>query len=259
MDRIGEMAENTIRELYRSLERTIHERLGAFEGAVAGSDARGLFNGLAKTIRDRLAAIEDLGKTANPFTSPPINMNAMDRILMILDRRFMEMNEKVDAAIENLNSQITKLTSDRSPATSEKASLIPAHPLQGIEVIPKKEVVITDTLPEPLSMADRLLLNRNALKALEKEEQEDEWPGEPEEEEKAGEEEEAEEEAEEEEEAEAEDGEPEELIEFEYKDVTYYRDSENNVYMMDEDGELNSTPVGAWSEVKQRVIFKKQT
>ena len=51
----------------------------------------------------------------------------------------------------------------------------------------------------------------------------------------------------------------EELEEFEYKGSTYYRDGESNVFMADEDGELIPTPIGVWSEVKKRIIIKKDS
>jgi hypothetical protein len=43
-----------------------------------------------------------------------------------------------------------------------------------------------------------------------------------------------------------------ELEEFEYKGMTLYRDGENKVYRMDEDGSL-SDPLGIWDEAKQRI------
>ena len=43
-----------------------------------------------------------------------------------------------------------------------------------------------------------------------------------------------------------------ELEEFEYKGITLYRDPENKVYRMDEEGAL-SDPIGVWDEVKQRI------
>lgn len=64
--------------------------------------------------------------------------------------------------------------------------------------------------------------------------------------------EEVEEEVEGEGEEEEEDGEA--LEEFEWKGVTYYRDSEKNVYRMDEDGDLQDEPVGRWNEEKQKVV-----
>jgi hypothetical protein len=45
-----------------------------------------------------------------------------------------------------------------------------------------------------------------------------------------------------------------ELTEFEYKGVTYFRDSENQVYQVDADGDLDDSPVGIWNEEKQKVL-----
>jgi regulator of protease activity HflC (stomatin/prohibitin superfamily) len=65
-------------------------------------------------------------------------------------------------------------------------------------------------------------------------------------------------EAEEQEEAEeAEEAEEEqalELTEFEYKGVTYFKDPENQVYQVDADGDLDDSPIGIWSEEKQKVL-----
>lgn len=48
-----------------------------------------------------------------------------------------------------------------------------------------------------------------------------------------------------------------ELEEFEYKGVTYFKDSENQVYEKDDDGDLNDTPVGVWNEEKKKVLKYK--
>jgi hypothetical protein len=61
-----------------------------------------------------------------------------------------------------------------------------------------------------------------------------------------------EEEAEEEEEVEEE--EAVEYEEIEYKGVTYYKDSENQVYVLDADGDLDDTPVGVWNEEKKKLL-----
>ena len=45
---------------------------------------------------------------------------------------------------------------------------------------------------------------------------------------------------------------------FEYKGVTYYRDDENQVYQLDEDGDLDDTaPIGVWNPEKQKVLKYK--
>jgi len=43
-----------------------------------------------------------------------------------------------------------------------------------------------------------------------------------------------------------------ELEEFEYKGMTLYRDPENKVYRMDEEGAL-SEPLGIWDDAKQKI------
>jgi hypothetical protein len=48
-----------------------------------------------------------------------------------------------------------------------------------------------------------------------------------------------------------------ELEEFEYKGATYYRDSDNNVFATDDDGELVEEPFGTWNPVKQRIVARK--
>jgi hypothetical protein len=60
---------------------------------------------------------------------------------------------------------------------------------------------------------------------------------------------------EEEEEVEEEDEEEDELEEVTYKNKTYYKDSENNVYRLNKDGEIDDTPIGRWNEKTQSVRF----
>jgi hypothetical protein len=45
-----------------------------------------------------------------------------------------------------------------------------------------------------------------------------------------------------------------ELEEFEYKGVTYYKDTDNQVYQVGEDGDLDDTAIGVWNEEKQKVL-----
>lgn len=44
-----------------------------------------------------------------------------------------------------------------------------------------------------------------------------------------------------------------ELEEFTYKNKTYYKDGENQVYQIDSDGELDDTPIGIWNEKTKRI------
>lgn len=90
------------------------------------------------------------------------------------------------------------------------------------------------------------------------EEQEQEQADAEEEEQEAEEEQEVEEEveadADAEEDAQEEEAEQEELTEFEFKGVTYWRDSENQVYKVDDDGDLDDTPFGLWSSEKNKIL-----
>jgi hypothetical protein len=62
------------------------------------------------------------------------------------------------------------------------------------------------------------------------------------------------------EEAEAEEAteEEEELVAIEFRGVTYYKDAENNIYGINDEGELSETPVGIWNTTKSIVQFYKK-
>lgn len=45
-----------------------------------------------------------------------------------------------------------------------------------------------------------------------------------------------------------------ELEEFEYKGATYFKDTENQVYQVSADGDLDDTPIGVWNAEKQKVL-----
>lgn len=219
------MSENTVRELFLNLERTIH---------------------------DRLSVIEDVIKRSAPvpYSSGPVSYSFGPKSCAPGPTGCEPWSQKILERVSQLESEVNKLRFDLAMVSTP---LIPPYPLDGIHILPKKEVIITENGLEPLSVADRLLLNKTALNALEKEDEEEEtdkWDNEWTEDssikgfENPG--------LEEEEEGEEE----EELEEFEYKSSTYYRDSNNNVFMADENGELISNPIGVWSEVKKRIIIQ---
>ena len=237
------MSAPMIHELFRGLERTIHERLEIIEEMVR----RGPSGPTGPTGPVRLG----------PTGAEPWSV-AISHRLEALERRECPDIDKIMRGHQYLLTRIDALEEELCQLRSDKPSnLIPPHPLVGIEIVPKKEVTLVDPNPERINEADRLLLNSSARKALEEEEEEAEAEEVFAEEAEEAEAEEAEEElVEAEEEEEAED-EAEELEEFEYKGATYYRDGEKNVFMTDEDGELIPTPIGVWSEVKKRIIIKK--
>jgi len=65
---------------------------------------------------------------------------------------------------------------------------------------------------------------------------------------------EVEEEMEVEEELEEEEEDVMQLEPFEWKGVTYYKDSDNQVYQTDADGDIDDTPIGVWNETKQKIV-----
>lgn len=224
------MFETTVCQLLRDLERTIHERMQAIEMFIQ--------------------------RQAEPEPETPAN--SIEYSNMRSAHQFLLRR------VESLEEELRDLRREKT------AELIPPHPLEGIEIVPKKEIVLMEANPERISEADRLLLNSSARKALEEEEEDEEElaaydvPDDEVEDEQVEEAEKEEaqpvaaEAAPEEAAAEAEEeAEEEGLEEFEYKGATYYRDTEKNVYMTDENEELNETPIGVWSDVKNRIIVKK--
>ena len=257
---------------------------------------------LSDTLRNlatRLDGVRDvLGGGASSAHPPPYYPNPSWPPLNTTVPVIPQMGNKlIFDRLDTLTRQVEELQRSvgvlRSAQNSHApAPILPLHPMHGIEVVPKREVVLAEA--GSLSVADRLLLNRDAKKALEAEEmgasRDDEYPlGEEDEEDEDAYESvhqkaqtnmmdvEGEEEAEEAEEAEgeeeAEEGEegeeaeeangPEEdaevLTPFEYKGNTFYRDSENKVFMTDEDGELVDDPIGTWNPDKNRILMNPRT
>ena len=256
---------------------------------------------LSDTLRrlaSRLDGVQEVLNGSNPGW--PSSHGSLNTTVPVLHH---PTNAALLSRLDGLTRQVEELQRNVSAlrTTSVPPPILPLNPMHGIEVVPKREVV----LPEgsSLSAADRLLLNRDAKRALEAEEmgasRDDEYPlgedsevedtplakklksamcamdveeakgvsaGHAMEEEEAEVEVEVEEEAEEEEaeeeaeEAEAPDGpedDAEELEEFEYKGNTFYRDSDNNVFMLDEDGDLVDEPIGTWSAEKNKIVMKR--
>ena len=237
------MSVHVIHELFRGLERTFHERLEM----------------IAELIRREEPSAQS---TAEPFsTSITERISELERRILSDKEGTRRGQQYLLSRIDTLEEELRQFRSEKMNTNTTPATLIPPHPLVGIEITTRP--VLMEHTPERISEADRLLLNSTARKALAEEERATEVVEEEEveedveeEEEMEVEEEEVEEEAEEEvEEEEALDG--EELEEFEYKGATYYKDAEKNVFMTDEEGELVSTPIGVWSEVKKRIIIKK--
>lgn len=219
------MVEHAVTQLLRDLERTVHERVEAIE----------LF------LRTKGSSSEQNGS---------VSSDKYDSMM----RAHQYLLGRIDALEQEVEQLRMEKAQDDIPFDS--SSLFNTAPLTGIVVSPKMDPA------ESINEADRLLLNSSARKALESKNvgtavtalpKKEPVPVVPEAFEEIVE---IEEEAEEAEEEEDEQG--LELDEFEYKGSTYYRDQDKNVYMADENGDIDTeNPIGVWSEVKGRIISRK--
>lgn len=162
-----------------------------------------------------------------------------DSSLPDVDEYEVEEEEEEEEEQENIKVIVTKQdTTSKKSVLAEK--VIIEEPKKVIEKV-KVEEIVKEKVVE---------------KAVEKEEvevevEEEEQEVEEEEQEAAEEVEEEEQEADEEEQ----EAEEEELVDFTFNNVTYYRDSQNLVYSVNDEGELNEDPVGRWIEVSNIVRF----
>lgn len=226
-------AEPLIRELFRSLETTIHERLSLIEQVLHTVEKPKvpLFD---TQFISRIERLERL-VSAQP------SQNTMENSLL---------EERITALEENLASAFADI--ERIKETYFKP--IAAMHTHGVESIPMPSPIlplVTHTVDMLLTGDEKVVDEEPVVEVVEDEEEQAE-----EEEEGEGGVEEQEEEEEEKEEEEGEEEEEEEelsLEEFEYKGKTYYKDSENQVYQMDEEGDI-SDPIGVWNETKNRII-----
>ena len=224
------MSNDMVRELFRSLENTLYERLRIIEDILAKQRQEGA-NPHMGSVETRLHEIAD----------------HMERIETHTMAEIHKMNQKVDrwlegmSAIENdINALRIELRSktrvDDRPVEAVQAELekrtvkavaLDTNAASQIEVSAKKALArVVETLPSPI--------------VVNPEDEEEEEIIEEEVEEEV-----VEEEVEEEEEEEA-------LTEFNFKGKTYYHDSEYKVYIPDEDGAI-SEPVGIYDPKTGRI------
>jgi hypothetical protein len=207
-----------VRELFRGLETTIHERLSIIEELLrssAGGD--GSMEKSMQIQRPDPAVLDRLSKLES----------RVDKTVSMLHI----LNDTLNVSLDAMKHTIRRLEASHT-------ATIPS-PDEVQQEIAHREVTGAAELAE--------------AEAAEVEEQE-EVVEEEEEEEEVVEEEVVEEEEVEEEEVE-EEGEELELEEFVYKrnGKSYYRDQDNNVYQDDEDGNLVDTPVGVWNPKTERI------
>ncbi len=221
-------AEPLIRELFRSLETTIHERLSLIEQVLHTVEKPKvpLFD---TQFISRIERLERL------VSSQP-SQNTMENSL--LEERITALEENLASAFADIERM--KETYFRPVVTSQ------THGVESISMPSPILPLITHTVDVLLSGDEKVVDEEPIVEVNEDEEEQGELQ-----EEEGG----VEEQEEEEEEEEVGEEEEEELAleEFEYKGKTYYKDAENQVYQMDEDGDI-SDPIGVWNETKNRII-----
>jgi hypothetical protein len=201
-----------------------------------------LLRDLERTVHERVEAIELFLRTKGTSSENSVSSDKYDSMM----RAHQYLLGRIDALEQEVEQLRMEKAQDEIPF--DTSSLFNTAPLTGIVVSPKMDP------PESINEADRLLLNSSARKALDSKKVETvvaavpkpvpvvpEAVEEPEEEFQ-----------------EEEDEQGLELDEFEYKGSTYYRDQDKNVYMADENGDIDTeNPIGVWSEVKGRIISRK--
>jgi hypothetical protein len=220
------MSVPIVRELFRGLESTLHERLTIIEELLRkplGGD--GSIEQSMQIQRPDPAVLDRLAKVETQA------MRALDSFDMMID------------SMNTLTQTVNRLSHDISSVRDTVKVLQASH----TATIPGRDEVEQEIAHREVTGALELAEAEGA--ESEKEDVEEEEEEEEEEVEEEVEEEEVEEDVEEEEEQEL------ELESFIYKrnGKTYYRDPDNNVYQDDEDGNLIDTPVGVWNETTQRI------
>lgn len=220
-----------VRELFRGLEATVHERLSIIEELLRkplGGD--GSIEQSMQIQRPDPAVLDRLAKLESQTT------RAMGSFEMMID----SLNS-LTFTVKHLNHEVACVRdSVKILEASHTASVPVAEEVQ--QEIAHREAAGAPELAEAEGAESEKEVDADD-EAEEEEEEEDEEV----------EEEEVEEEVEEEEEEVEE--EELELESFVYKrnGKTYYKDPENNVYQDDEDGNLIDTPVGVWNSSTQRI------
>lgn len=181
-------AEPLIRELFRGLETTIHERLGMIE-QILHSVEKPKVPLYDNEFISRIERLERLVATQNPLQN--LNDNSL-------------LEERVTALEENLASLFSDV---------ERMKESPPSP-----ILPMR----THTVDMLLSGDEKIIDEEPVVEVVENVQEEEIVEEEEEEEKELA------------------------LEEFEYKGKTYYKDEENQVYEMDEEGDI-SEPIGSWN------------
>ncbi len=205
-------AEPLIRELFRALEATIHERLSLVENILNTIEKPKVPLYDHEFIRriERLEQQMNLFLTANHPT-PTVNETPFEREM--LEERIVALEEQLAATcaqVENLSAIQPAQTSASAPTLVEPAPSI---------ILAREEDVA-----EPLDAVEE-----DGVEEVVEEEGEGE---------------------EEEEDEEEDEGESLQVNEFPYKGRMFYKDASENIYGTDGEGEIVPEPIGKWNGKK---------
>jgi len=215
---------------------------------------------LVKTLIDRITGLEltvaSLLKKDTPLLSgievrrgiPPLNIaqetdtrnlfkNLIEKPTVPLPGNIYEISSVMDNSdikfvdIHPTNNKVDTVEEEGSVEVEEGSEEVEVEEVEEVEVEEEESVEVEEEEEEEVEVEEE---------EVEVEEEEVEGS--------------VEEEEEEEVEVEEEEEQTLELTEFEYKGVTYFRDTENQVYQVGSDGDLDDTAIGVWSEDKQKVL-----
>jgi hypothetical protein len=236
------MSSEVVRELFRNLENTLHDRLKVIEDILSSTKQVSLSGDLSSVL-SRLEVLEKHFESLDEYAMGQVRTLAYNHDM--LEKRVESMESSLRSAVISFQAINETIGMLQKRMDDDK-------PVEAVEA----ERELEETQEAALNAdIDAVATEQKAQKALAKaveqlsvEEEEEEEEEEVEEEEEEVEEEEVEEEEVEEEEVEL------EFEEFEYKKKTYYRDQNSNVYVADEEGCIDPNEVvGVWNPKTKKI------
>lgn len=175
-----------------------------------------LFRNLEASIHERLRVIEDLMLTSIPSPTAQVQPDELIEVTVEKDQRLVTIVNETDERLTKLATQIEELSKRLDAITGKDRA--PNTILLSSTLVPEEPEAEPEVQPE--------------VEAAEAEEEE-EAQAQPEEEE----------------------AESLDLVEFDYKGTTYYRDMETNkIYLPDDDGAVDpDSPLGLWNPQTKKI------
>jgi len=241
------MSTDLIRELFRTFENNLRDRMKVIEDILINVNTNE--NPNAKPSGADISHIQGHLHSLEEYTMGQIRTLAFNHDQ--LENRVVSMESTLKKAVETLQiitstiGSLQKRMDDERPVEAVEAQ---------VELEETQEAALNADVDASATEAKAKVALAKAVEQLE--EEEEEVVEEEEEEEVVEEEEEVVEEEEEvvEEEEEVVEEEELELEEFEYKNKTYYRDQNSNVYIADEDGCVDANEVvGIWNPKTKKI------